>query len=124
MKTLFALVLVILTGCASISYDPIEYDRYITIATTAQLGKRLCKDQTQVTPIVNHIYVMAVLSKNHAENKKLNLESKLASELYEMVKPMKDRYDTATASEAYCVEKLSNIEQGSKRAAQAVGGKK
>lgn len=124
MKTILALVVVGLTGCASVSYDPIEYNRYVEIAVTADLSKPLCKSFA-VVPVVNHLYVTTALAKKHAENKGLKLESEIAKELHVMTIEMKGRYDSGVAvSSQYCHEKLTNIETAANRASIAIGGKR
>lgn len=129
MKTYLIALLVFLSGCASLKYDPVEYDRFVTISTTAELGKDLCSSPMDVIPVASHLVVLSKLAVNNAKYRTKVNEEKMATEIYEMTKELRSKYGVNenvafVASKGYCEIKMTNISVAAKIAAQAVGSKR
>lgn len=129
MKTVLVTLVIFLTGCASLAFDPVEYDRFVTIATTAELGKSVCSTPLNVPQITNHLAVLAKLAVNNAKYRNKKAEEKMATEIFDMAIELQSKYGknenfAFVASKTYCETKMTNISDAAVIAAKATGGKK
>jgi PBP1b-binding outer membrane lipoprotein LpoB len=120
MKKILIMAL-LLTGCARLSFDGVEYDRFISInenATqlSASCGKtNIQSDLVLLQKEVNHL--------NHYEQLRASRKdiSLVSNELNSMVNELVARYEKTTPSTTYCIEKLKNITDGSNTILSALG---
>jgi uncharacterized lipoprotein YajG len=114
MKKIFILVsTLLLTACVNLSYDALEYDRYLSIYEKANNVVSLCGTpamQQEVSTLkqeMDHqfLYTMYRPSRSHITT--------AADNLKEIVDGMYIKYQQPiTPSKVYCEEKLRNISDG------------
>ena len=120
-KIIFTIMLVAMIGCSNITFDGLQYDRYISLHETAsklkeQCGHPLMKNKIQDLKLhTDHMNMYAKLRSNSPEV--LVVTDSLTS----MVDEMNSRYAESAPSVAYCQEKLNNIAAGSHTVAATLG---
>ena len=121
MKYLYLLSLLFITSCATISFDALEYDRFISIQEKAISMKQLCG-----TPDIQ----LAITQL------KQDMDHQYTYEMYRAIKPiiadasknLKDIIDNfyltskdKPTSMIYCTQKLDNISIGSQLLIKELG---
>jgi len=120
-----ALVLM-LTGCSTITFDGLQFDRYVGVVEKTTLLQPLCSDKKSETALragladlkqwTDHMDMYAQFRANTPEVK--NSTAHIAS----MVTELSNRYkNNNIPSVAYCEEKLGNIKDGAKTITATLG---
>lgn len=111
-------ILLSLTGCFNLSFDALEYDRFIQIKEQSELAKTKCANinsKTFIADLKKLIDHQEFYTSNRQERE--NIKQSTAT-----LKLMVDSlYSKETYSQAYCEEKLDNISKGSLMMIQALG---
>lgn len=111
-NTIAMLIIVGLVGCASVTFDPVEYDRYITLKMTADAALPECGTDkinnrvTQLSDLIAHQYVS---TSNRSGRGPITTAT---TEMATLISNLQLRYKEGTPSIGYCQEKLKNISTG------------
>lgn len=122
MKILiYSLVAISLIGCSNITFDGLQYDRYVSLVEDSAKLKEMCdepgfrKHLDELKADANHMQMYASFRSNSPEVlSSTNHLSGMVDELY-------TKYQTGNPSKAYCVEKLDMISAGAKTVAATLG---
>jgi hypothetical protein len=113
MKTTIAILIIVgLTGCAILTFDPVEYDRYITLKMTADAAIPECgtdkinNSVIQLSDLIAHQYVS---TSNRSGRVQITTAT---TEMASLISQLQIRYKEGTPSIGYCQEKLKNISSG------------
>lgn len=120
----------VLSGCALVDafkmsrWDNNEYKLANEIQTQAQLGSEHCGSK-DVWLFVNKVYVKSRELKNYSAGLQRNQEAtKMTSELFEIVKGLRERYTSGEeVSQKYCELKFSNVETSADLIKRSLGSK-
>jgi len=134
MKKLIAAAILpfVLSGCLitdaflMAKWDNNEYGLANEVQTQAQLGAETCgKDSKEIWPYVNKVYVNSLKLRNYSTGIKRNEEaSKMANELVEITKGLRERYTSGDdVSEKYCQLKFGNVESSAALIKKSLGSK-
>jgi hypothetical protein len=113
MKKVALLGVLLLVGCANVTFDPNQYDSFITIKETADDAVVNCDKpkviQQSLADIQTKLKHQLIYAKYRAYM--TQMESSIAS-LLEIVDGAKKQYDSSEPSIAYCTAKMNNISAG------------
>lgn len=113
MKKVTLLSILLLAGCANVTFDPNQYDSFITIKETADVAASNCNNpklvQQSLVDLQNKLKHQLIYAKYRAYM--TQMESSIAS-LLEIVDGAKKQYDSSEPSIAYCTAKMDNISAG------------
>ena len=122
MKNKIAILLTLsLIGCASLQFDPVEYDRYITVkmisdSAYAECGKPEVVDSiNKMSELIGHQYVYT--SNRSGRTQITNATTEMAG----LISSLQLRYKGTPPSIGYCQEKLKNISAGTTTIVQTLG---
>lgn len=120
-KTIILLAALTLSGCVSLQFDSLEYDRYISIKETADNAILLCGDSA-----VLHEVKLLKQSTDHQFLYSSNRSSRpqvatAATNLKTIVDGLYNRYQNGTPTESYCREKLKNVSIGASTVVSTLG---
>lgn len=110
-----------LSACYNITFDPLEYDRYVSIKQLADNAFSECGTPVVVSRInelkqsADHQYLY---SSNRANRPHI---AHASQELRDIVDGIYARYQTGIPSEVYCQEKLHNISDGTTKIIKELG---
>jgi hypothetical protein len=122
----------VLSGCLitdaflMAKWDNNEYGLANDVQTQAQLGAETCsKDSKEIWPYVSKVYANSLKLRNYSAGIKRNEEaSKMANELVEITKGLRERYTSGDeVSEKYCQLKFNNIESSAALIKKTLGSK-
>jgi hypothetical protein len=113
MKILLAMIMFILSGCASLNYDAGQYDRIVSILNLSESSIKLCNRADKIRPRINEISELASHQVQYSKYRATREKEYLASvELAAMASELKIKYDSANPSVNYCSIKLQHIREG------------
>lgn len=121
MKKLFFIVIAILiAGCATRPFDPVEYNYAISTSILATRAMHQCGEKTPtyrefVKELNTHSMQVFEYEKHHSENEQILVG---VTNLRQLV--IEFSQAEASASEAYCVHKLSEIQSTSRALAKTL----
>lgn len=121
---LIASLALVSEGCSRITFDGLQYDRFVTIYEVASDLQTKCSDPSAIRKdtqsIKNYVKHMATYAEFRSNSPEIQRSSKA---LLEMVQEFSDKYvDGATPpSVPYCTEKMNNIASGAKLIASTLG---
>ena len=126
MKTHLLLAAAIMTsasGCSSIKFDSLQYDRFITVYETSSKLQKQCNQpdviRAEIDVLQNqtdHIASYAAFRSNSPE------VATSTAAVTSMVSELSKKYqDDNNPSFQYCMEKLSNITSGTKTIISTLG---
>lgn len=121
MKKLFAILCVsLLAGCATRPFDPVEYNYAISSSILSTRAMHQCGEKTPtyrefVKELNTHSMQLFEYEKHHSENKQILVG---VTNLRQLV--IEFSQAEASASEAYCVHKLSEIQSTSRALAKTL----
>lgn len=115
--------LVLLTGCSQVTFDSLEFDRYVTITETAAQIKKSCSKSEAVRSELKHLVKKVEHMNRYATLREPREEVKEATILLTgLVREIDVRYtENMAPSEFYCVEKLSTIETAAETISKTLG---
>lgn len=120
-KILLTLAISTLVGCANVTFDANEFDRYVTIKTISDKAKLKC-GTPDVQPYVLAMSDMATHELIYAQYKWGSSQMLDAStNLNSMIVNFNDMLNAGPVSKKYCEEKMDNISQGTIRVMQTLG---
>lgn len=111
-------------GCSRITFDGLQYDRFVTIYEVATDLQTKCSDPIAIRKdtqsIKNYVKHMATYAEFRSNSPEIQRSSKA---LLDMVQEFSDKYvDGVTPpSVPYCTEKMNNIASGAKLIAATLG---
>lgn len=115
MNKIIGLMFIFLTGCVNLSFDALEFDRYLTISETSTLANKSCG----TVEFISHLNKLKsnvdhqVSYSNNRSNGRPQI-STAATELKSMVDELYNKYQSNTEpSLEYCKQKTTNIGIGS-----------
>lgn len=120
-KLLFMMVLLTTTACSNITFDGLQYDRYVFLTEDAVSLQKQCgtpgmkRSLIDFKKDINHMNSYAMYRSNSPE------VLKVTNTLSKMVDDLVARYNDGEPSIAYCKEKLGNIADGAKVVASTLG---
>lgn len=122
-KIIIGVMFVTLSACSSITFDAMQFDRYVSLNEKATVLQNYCNDpayiKSQLPDFQNLALHMAAYAKYRVSSPEVN---KVTDSLSVMVIEFTARYQGGNVpSEAYCTEKLSNIAAGSNTVAATLG---
>jgi hypothetical protein len=122
MKRILSIIAIsTLVGCANVTFDANEFDRYVTIKLLSDKAKASC-GTLDVQSYVTLIDDLAIHEQIYAQYKWGSSQMLTAStNLSSMVSNFNNMLSTAPVSKKYCEEKMDNISQGAIRVMQTVG---
>lgn len=121
-KILIISVAVLLTACASLQFDALEYDRYITVQEIATQAQQNCADTYMVQGQVDELKSAMDHQFSYAQYRESKPQvAEAAKSLKEMVDALHKRYHTDVPTVGYCEEKLKNITLGAQTVARTLG---
>lgn len=133
MKKLLLIVVILLSGCATINdlmdaylmkYDNNEYKLITEIRTKAGTAKDKCSDSAESKRVAKELAYTSSFLMHYAEHLPHNKPMQKATiELNDMVKGLADRYDAGTVSPVFCKIKFKNIEDSANTMQQSEGSK-
>lgn len=109
-NVIIGIILLTLTACVSLQFDPLEFDRFVTMKELAQEGYMLCgkpgvdQKADQLTSLVRHqnLYAASRTTRNDIRIATQNLTN--------IIEGLDRRYDDPNPpSITYCREKFDNI---------------
>lgn len=121
MKKLFAIIAaIILTGCATRPFDPVEYNYAISTSILSTRAMHQCADKTPTyrefaKELNSHSMQLFEYEKHHSENEQILVG---VTNLRQLVIEFNEA--EATASQFYCVHKLSEIQSTSRALAKTL----
>lgn len=125
MRNKFILVgaVVMLAGCVSLSFDPKEYDGFVTMKILADEAVKDCgtpKVVDKVNSLQDLITHQTVYSRYRSSRQQI---TSATTEVYTMIGDLKIRYTDGEMkpSTTYCQEKLKNISQGITNILKTIG---
>ena len=120
-NTIAVLIMVGLVGCASLTFDPVEYDRYVTLKMTADAAIPECgtdkinNSVTQLSDLIAHQYISTL---NRSGRGAI---TDATTEMASLISNLQIRYKEGTPSTGYCQEKLKNISSGASTILHTLG---
>lgn len=124
MKKILSIIAIsTLVGCANVTFDSNEFDRYVTIKTISDKAKQQCGvSDVKVQVYVSAMSDMAVHEQVYAQYKWGSSQMLDAStNLSSIINNFSDMLTKGPVSKKYCEEKMDNISQGSIRVMQTLG---
>lgn len=124
MKKILSIIAIsTLVGCANVTFDSNEFDRYVTIKTISDKAKAQCGvSDVKVQVYVSAMSDMAVHEQIYAQYKWGSSQMLDAStNLSSIINNFSDMLTKGPVSKKYCEEKMDNISQGSIRVMQTLG---
>lgn len=110
-----------LAGCLNLSFDNLEYDRYVTMKLTAQHGAVYC-GKPEAKLFAQQLKELSNHQKEYADNRGGRATVKTAaSALNQLVDELNAKYETETPSDAYCKQKFTDIKDGATDVVFALG---
>jgi hypothetical protein len=120
-KILSILAISTLVGCANVTFDSNEFDRYVTIKTISDKAKLKC-GTSDVQPYVLAMSDMATHEQVYAQYKWGSSQMLDAStNLNSIITNFNTMLNTTPISKKYCEDKMDNISQGAVRVMQTLG---
>lgn len=122
-KLLISSVVFFIAGCSSITFDSLNYDRYLTLYELSNQMKTQCEDPVYIRSYMNEIKPkidhMALYSKLRSGTPEV---AKVAATVASLVDELGQKYqDDKTPSVGYCREKLESISAASYTIASTLG---
>lgn len=111
-KMLILLVILVLPACYNISFDSLEYDRYITIKELADHAATNCADDIalfQISSLKQTMDHQYLYSSNRAGRPRV---ASATRSLKEIVDGLYESYQQGTPSVLFCQQKTANISSG------------
>lgn len=114
-------VIMAAVGCSNITFDGLQYDRYVSLVEDSARLKHSCgapgfkRHLEELKSHTDHMKMYASLRSNSPEV--LATTDHLAG----MVDELYTKYQTSDPSNAYCFEKLDMISAGAKTVAATLG---
>ena len=124
MKKILSIIAIsTLVGCANVTFDSNEFDRYVTIKTISDKAKAQCGvSDVKVQVYVSAMSDMAVHEQVYAQYKWGSSQMLEAStNLTSIITNFNNMITKGPVSKKYCEEKMDNISQGSIRVMQTLG---
>jgi hypothetical protein len=122
MKRKIAIILLLsLAGCVTLTFDPVEYDRYITLKMVADAAVPECgtdKINTSIDELSALIFHQYVSTSNRSGREQITAAT---TEMASLIASLQLRYKQGTPSIGYCQEKLKNISTGATSIVQTLG---
>lgn len=117
------LFLVFLTGCSQVTFDSLEFDRYVTITETSSQIKKSCSKPDIVRHELKDLLLKVEHMNRYATLREPREEVKEATKLLTgLVREIDTRYtENMAPSEYYCVEKLTIIETAAETISKTLG---
>ena len=115
------LIMVSLVSCATLTFDPVEYDRYTTLKMTADAAVIECgtdKIYDSVNVLGNLIAHEYVATSNRTGRGQITAAT---TEMANLISSLQQRYRDGPPSIGYCQEKLKNISAGATTILQTLG---
>jgi len=118
------LALMMSTGCSRITFDGLQYDRFVTIYEVASDLQTKCADPSAIRKdtqsIKQYVQHMATYAEFRSNSPEIQRSSKA---LLDMVREFSDKYTEGSTppSVPYCTEKMNNIASGAKLIASTLG---
>lgn len=113
MKIVALLGVLLLVGCANVTFDSTQYDSFITIKETADYASNNCNNpiivQQSLVELHRRLNHQLIYAKYRAYMDQM--ESSISS-LLDIVDGAKKQYDSSEPSIAYCTAKMDNISAG------------
>lgn len=123
VKIICAILVAGLVGCATITFDPVEYDQWISVSYMANQAIRLC-DQPEAGVGVKVLLMQVEYAKMYSSSKNHNNRiAKAASVIEELSNALGTRYETVVPSAAYCKLKITEIETAARMVAETLSKK-
>lgn len=123
MKTLIIIPFIFLTGCINLTFDALEFDRYLSIGEIATVATSMC-GTTEFPIILSKLKSDVdhqVSYSSHRGGCRPQV-AKAANELKDIVDGLYDKYQTNTIpSVEYCKQKTTNISTGSEIIVKELG---
>ena len=113
-KLIVCMFAFVLSACISLSFDPMEYDRYVTLKEQSDQLIPFCADQPYISNQISRMKIAMdhqYIYEQYRGNVRPNVIG-ASIELKNMIDEMNDRYSKETPSIGYCQEKLRNISLG------------
>ena len=121
-KILLISTAVLLTACASLQFDALEYDRYITVQELATNAQTNCSDTFTVQGQVDDLKTAMDHQFSYAQYRESKPQvAEAAKNLKEMIDALHKRYHSDIPTVGYCEEKLKNITLGAQTVARTLG---
>lgn len=121
-KILILSAAVLLTACASLQFDALEYDRYITVQEIAQQAQSNCSDTYTIQGQVDELKIAMDHQFSYAQYREAKPQvAEAAKSLKEMIDALHKRYHSDIPTVGYCEEKLKNITLGAQTVARTLG---
>lgn len=117
------LVALLTSGCAGLTnsyFDPIEYGRYVDIATSSRLILQQCSGTPPTAALVSQSIFAANYSASKIQNRPVSAAGR---ELQALIKELDDRYAIKPPSRTYCEIKLEQIAIAAETIAVSIGKK-
>ncbi len=109
--------LLLLTGCSSLNFDSLEYDRFISISERTNMLISKCDNSTYVKSQLVQLKDDVTHMNNYAKFRSNKPEvQQSTSNLYNLIEEMSTQYE-GSVSKIYCEQKLKTIST----AADAIG---
>lgn len=120
MKIILLPILFVLSACSIMNMSKYNNNEHLLvnkIRTQAEINKSYCNDSIFMLPIAKEIYFSSVELRNFNNLLDYNKESiNMSNELVNMSKGLFEKYSRdGDVSESFCVSKLNNIEEASKK---------
>lgn len=111
-----------LTGCSSLVFDPIEFDRYVGLTLESENLIKECSNPNRIRGKISNLEQTASKIQKYASLRGNREEIRTSVDmLYSLVSEMNTRYSDGTPSEVYCKEKLSIISKTSETISKTLG---
>lgn len=122
MKRLICLVPLLLSGCSSFVFDPIEFNNMVTVKELTNTAYSECgtpevaKPIEQIQTLIDHQFIYSAY--REARSTEFNIA---IINLKEISDGLAARYKTEIPSKVYCQEKIKLIGSGSSTIARILG---
>jgi excinuclease UvrABC ATPase subunit len=123
MKRLLLLTLLVLSGCSSLAFDPVQFDRLVSVSERAEKMIGSCKKpdviDAQTTVLLSDVSHMKSYANHRSKSPEI---SNSINTLHSLILELSSRYTPKESpSVLYCQEKLENISKTAGAISDTIG---